>query len=447
MTGPLSSSPGVIADRYELGPVVGTGGSAVVHRAWDRERRAVVALKVLHASAEVHDPRRHRREMDALTRVRHTGLVALHDGGVDAGTPYLVLDLVDGPSLAERIALDGPLDIDAVVALGARMAAALAAVHAAGIVHRDIKPANVLLEADGTPRLTDFGISRALDATTMTQSGAVLGTAAYLAPEQVRGHEVTGAADVYALGLVLLEALKGRREYPGGSVESATARLHRPPDVPRDLPRPLARALRSMTTADPARRLTAAAVAALLGADPAVETAPVAAVRRPWAFLAGALGAAAATLVAVLLTGAAPAPPPAAAPLVATPELSAPAVTVPEPVVASPVAGTTAPATGGASPVAVRDSGTGGTAEERSGDDGADEDRDDEDRDDEERDDEERADDSGRERAGSDDRARDDGSGGADDDSDSDSGSADDSSGSGGSRGQGHGRDGASGRN
>ncbi|QJY50538.1 serine/threonine protein kinase [Pseudonocardia broussonetiae] len=413
-----------MADRYELGPVVGTGGSAVVHRAWDRDRRAVVALKVLHVGGEVHDPRRHRREMDALTRVRHPGLVALHDGGVDDGVPYLVLDLVDGPSLAERIALDGALDLDAVVALGARVAAALAAVHAAGIVHRDVKPANVLLDPDGTPRLTDFGISRALDATSVTQSGAVLGTAAYLAPEQVRGHEVTGAADVYALGLVLLEALTGRREYPGGSIESATARLHRPPVVPRDLPRALGRALRSMTATDPARRPTAAAVAALLGPDPAAETAPVVPVRRPWAVVAGALGVAAATLVAVLLTGATPATPPPVAPVVAAPDLRAPVGgaaggAVPEPVVApsTTASGTTAPGTGGAAPAAVREGGTGGSGEDD--DDGAGDSGD------------------GEDRGGS-------GDGGG---SGRDDGDGDDSSGDDGSPGRGLGRDDAPGRN
>ncbi len=103
--------------------------------------------------------------------------------------------------------------------------------HRAGIVHRDLKPANVLLGADG-PRLADFGIARALDGTAVTGTGYVVGTAAYLAPEQVRGEWVGPEADVYALGLVLLESLTGRREYPGALVESATARLHRPPGIP-----------------------------------------------------------------------------------------------------------------------------------------------------------------------------------------------------------------------
>ena len=124
--------------------------------------------------------------------------------------------------------------------IGARLADALAHVHAGGIIHRDLKPANVLLGADGRPRLADFGIARALDGTAVTGTGYVVGTAAYLAPEQVRGEWVGPAADVYALGLVLLEALTGRREYPGALVESATARLHRPPGIPEHLPSPCA---------------------------------------------------------------------------------------------------------------------------------------------------------------------------------------------------------------
>jgi hypothetical protein len=325
----------LIADRYELGALVGTGSTAVVHRAWDRERDAAVAVKILRFGAGLDDPRRHRQEMDVLTRVRHPGLVALHDGGVDDdGVPYLVLDLVDGPTLAQRLLLGGPLDPDAARRLGARMAAALAAVHAAGIVHRDVKPANVLMDMDGTPRLTDFGIARVLDATGLTRTGTVLGTAGFLAPEQVRGNEVTGAADVYALGLVLLEAVTGRREYPGTAVESATARLHRPPVVPRDLPAPLARAIRAMTTTDPARRPTAAAAAALLAREPGTSAIPVwsraAVAHRPvlvaavaFAVLVGAVGA-------VALGGSPDAVPPAPAPAVAmlVPE-PAPAAEVP----------------------------------------------------------------------------------------------------------------------
>ena len=185
---------------------------------------------------------------------------------VEDGRPFIVTDLVEGPTLAERLEV-GPLDPDEVLRIGARLADALAHVHRAGIVHRDLKPANVLLGADG-PRLADFGIARALDGTAVTGTGYVVGTAAYLAPEQVRGEWVGPEADVYALGLVLLESLTGRREYPGALVESATARLHRPPGIPTGLPFALDTALRAMTALDPADRPAAADVATMLAAAP-----------------------------------------------------------------------------------------------------------------------------------------------------------------------------------
>jgi eukaryotic-like serine/threonine-protein kinase len=131
-------------------------------------------------------------------------------------------------------------------------------------VHRDVKPANVLLERGLRPRLADFGIATALDRTATTANGCVIGTAAYLAPEQVRGEQVGPPADVYALGLVLLEALTARREYTGGPVEVAVARLWRPPVVPDGLPADLAALLHAMTRAEPAERPAAAEVAAAL---------------------------------------------------------------------------------------------------------------------------------------------------------------------------------------
>ena len=207
------ADPAVVGGRYELGALLGTGASAVVRRASDRVSGRTFAVKLFHAGASAHDRRRQQREMRALATLHHPGLVALHDGGVEDGRPFIVTDLVEGPTLAERLEA-GPLDPDEVLRLGARLADALAHVHRGGIVHRDLKPANVLLGADG-PRLADFGIARALDGTAVTGTGYVVGTAAYLAPEQVRGEWVGPEADVYALGLVLLEALTGRREYPG----------------------------------------------------------------------------------------------------------------------------------------------------------------------------------------------------------------------------------------
>jgi hypothetical protein len=264
----VGGEPAVLGGRYELGALLGTGASAVVRRAKDRVSGAVFAVKVFHAGASSSDRRRQQREMRALAALQHPGLVGLHGGGVEAGRPYLVTDLVEGPTLAELIQR-GPLDAADVRRLGVHLADALAHVHAGGIVHRDLKPANVLLDTDGRPRLADFGIARAVDGTAVTGTGYVVGTAAYLAPEQVRGERVGPEADVYALGLLLLEALTGRREYPGALVESATARLHRPPVIPDHTPAVLRVTLQAMTAAEPAARPTAAQVARMLGSGSA----------------------------------------------------------------------------------------------------------------------------------------------------------------------------------
>jgi hypothetical protein len=203
--------------------------------------------------------------------MRHPALVGVRDSGVDdEGRPFVVMDFVEGQSLAARLR-DGVLSVPAAIRLGAVLADALAHVHARGIVHRDVKPGNVLLDGEGRPQLTDFGIARLVDATRVTATGLVVGTAAYMAPEQVRGEIVGPPADVYALGLVLLEAVRGRREFEGGALESAIARLHRSPVVPAEIPEPLASAIRRMTATDPAERPAASGVAAVLRARPAAR--------------------------------------------------------------------------------------------------------------------------------------------------------------------------------
>jgi eukaryotic-like serine/threonine-protein kinase len=259
--------PRVVAGRYVLGRVLGTGSSAVVRKARDLRSGAVVALKLFHRGAGPVDLRQQRQEMEALAHLDHPGLVGLRDGGNEEGRPFVVTDLVNGPSLDVRLK-SGPMDPQSVRALGADVAQALDHVHRAGYIHRDIKPANVLLDADGRARLTDFGISRAVDGTAVTTTGCIVGTAAYLAPEQVRGERVGPPADVFALGLVLLEALTARREYPGRAMESAVARLHRVPAVPEGLPAGLGPLLEAMTHPDVDQRPTAADVAAAL-AEPA----------------------------------------------------------------------------------------------------------------------------------------------------------------------------------
>ncbi|MCE6996145.1 protein kinase [Saccharothrix sp. S26] len=246
----------LLADRYELRGVLGAGGMAEVHRAWDTALRREVAVKLFRPGADLDDRRRFDNEVRTLAGLSHPGLVPVHDAGIGDRGAFLVLGLVDGCTLRDHIAR-GPLDVEEVSWLGARLSEALAYVHDRGVVHRDVKPSNILLDRSGVPYLADFGLAHLTGSTRFTRTGQVVGTPAYLAPEQVRGAGTDTAADVYALGLVLLECLTGRREYDGGDFEAAVARLHRPPDIPSDLPADLVRLLSLMTSLSPRRRPTA----------------------------------------------------------------------------------------------------------------------------------------------------------------------------------------------
>jgi hypothetical protein len=243
------------AGRYTLGDLIGRGGAAEVYRARDELLGRDVAVKLFPAGVGEADESRRQREVQTLAGMNHPGLVTIYDVGQEGSRAYFVMQLIEGESLADRIR-SGPLRLGDVVALGAALADALTYVHRHGVVHRDIKPGNVLLDTDGRPHLSDFGIAVLADATNITATGMVIGTASYLSPEQVRGQPVGPASDVYALGLVLLECITARREYPGNALEAAVARLHRPPDIPPDLPGPLGGLLVAMTRDEPAERPT-----------------------------------------------------------------------------------------------------------------------------------------------------------------------------------------------
>jgi serine/threonine protein kinase len=256
----VQATTSVLGDRYALGPLVGRGGVADVYRAEDLQRGVPVAVKILRNAAAA-DIRRFAREARTLERLDHPAIVRLRDEGACDGVPYLVLDLVDGEPLS-RVIERGPIEEDGVQRMGTALAGALAHAHGLGIVHRDVKPGNVLVDRDGNVRLTDFGIARLLDSAAVaaiTETGLVIGTAAYLAPEQVRGETAGPEADVYALGLVLLEALTGERAYAGPPTEAAMARLQRSPEIPVQTPW-LASLVAAMTAIDPARRPRAKAV-------------------------------------------------------------------------------------------------------------------------------------------------------------------------------------------
>ncbi|MFD9098456.1 protein kinase [Streptomyces collinus] len=238
---------------------------ADVYEGLDTRLRRPVAVKVFRPGPGPQTEENLSTEAMLLARLQHPGLVTVYDSGHHDDRAYLVMQLVDGPSLHSLLA-SGPLPQPRVAALGASLAGALAYVHRTDIVHRDVKPSNVLLDRAGDPHLADFGIALLADATRHTAPDVLTGTAAYLAPEQVEGGHVGPAADVYALGLVLLECLKGTPEYRGTPLEAAVARLLRTPEVPEWVPSDLAALLRSMTAQDPASRPNAAQCAQALAA-------------------------------------------------------------------------------------------------------------------------------------------------------------------------------------
>ena len=275
----MGLSPGSRVGPYEITALIGAGGMGEVYRATDTNLGREVAIKVLPAALAADAERlgRFRREAQLLAALNHPSIAAIHGLEVSAGTPFLVLELVEGEDLARRLAR-GPIPPDEAIDIARRIAEALEEAHEKGIVHRDLKPANVCLAPDGKVKVLDFGLAKAFTAGAAsgpgadlsrsptlvqsgTQAGVILGTAAYMSPEQARGRDVDRRADIWAFGAVLWEMLTGRPLFEGETLSDVLAAvLTREPDwpaLPTGTPAHVVRLLRRCLERDPRRRLQA----------------------------------------------------------------------------------------------------------------------------------------------------------------------------------------------
>jgi serine/threonine protein kinase len=249
----------VLAGRYRLDQALGAEAGMEFHQATDQRDGREVAVTVFTGRLDQAGSRRFLDQARSLAAVHHPDLVAVLDVGVERSQGWLVRELVDGWTLRAEVRR-GVLPAAEVARAGHRAAAALAEAHDHGLTHRDVSPDTVVLTRDGGTRVAELGVAELSRIT----GGPGGGPEAYVSPEQVRREPIGPPADVYALGLTLLEALTARVEYPGGGWEAASARLTRPPVVPNDVPTPLARALLAMTATAPGDRPSARESAGLL---------------------------------------------------------------------------------------------------------------------------------------------------------------------------------------
>jgi serine/threonine-protein kinase len=263
---------GTLSGRYETGERLGSGGMSNVYKATDRILERTVAVKILaeHLSDDERFVARFRREALAVAKLIHPNIVQVYDTGVDEGRHYIVMEYVEGRSGAQILQRHGPVAAEDAAEIGIQACAGLDYAHRRGIIHRDVKPGNLMVvggpvggAAEMTVKLTDFGIARAIEQTRITQVGSVVGTAAYLAPEQVRGEEATPATDVYALGVVLYQFLTGRLPYEGSSLAELAVRQQNEKPLPpsaydSDVPEPLGAAVLRALEGDTNRRYASA---------------------------------------------------------------------------------------------------------------------------------------------------------------------------------------------
>jgi eukaryotic-like serine/threonine-protein kinase len=259
---PVTAVNDVLAGRYRLVRLLGRGGMSDVYEAFDESTGRGVAVKIVRSS----DPefgRRLAQEARALESFEHPGLIRLLDIGSVDDQPFLVMELIVGRTLSERLR-EGPLTSRETADLGTRLADALAYVHHRGVIHRDVKPSNILLSATGEAWLGDFGIAKLHEASAMTSTGATMGTVSYMAPEQLEDSQVGPSADIWSLGVILLECLTGQRVYEGTPSEVLARRLAGPIVLPAELPVPWKLVLTGMLSLRPDQRLRDLDVSALL---------------------------------------------------------------------------------------------------------------------------------------------------------------------------------------